>query len=817
MTFELTPEQLRRIVDPASLECTDSTQMPVSKMIIGQERATRSLQFGLGIRATGFNIYVSGAPGTGRTTAVRQFLQEVARDKITPPDWCYVRDFHNASRPNAIRLPTGRAHAVKQEMKDLIDSVRVELRRVFESEEYAARRREAAGAFERQGEQILEQINRRAGEAGFSLQQTPMGLMTIPIKDGRPMKQEEFAALSGEEREALNKKQQALQEEIESAIRQARGIEKTAGEEVQRMDRQVAEYALNLQMTEMKSRSRDVPEVLEYLEQVRQDILDNLDQFRAAPETPPGNGNPQLAQQMAMMVSAERGAFFRRYEVNVLVDNGAVKGAPVVTELNPTYNNLFGRVEMEAQFGALVTDFTLIRNGSLHRANGGYLVIPVEEMLRNPFSWDGLKRALKNHQISIEDPSERAGLPVTRTLQPEPIPLDIKIVLIGQPGTYAMMELYDEDFRELFKVKADFDSTMDRDEQSVRDYLGFISAFCESENIKPVDCTGMARIVEYGSRLAEDQLKLTTRFGTIADIVREASYYAALDMSQFITGAHVEKAIEEKIYRSNLAQEKLQEMTRRGILMIQVDGERVGQVNGLAVMDIGDIAIGHPNRITASVGVGREGLVNIEREANLSGPIHTKGMLILSGFLIDRFAQDKPISLSARLVFEQSYSGVEGDSASSTELYALLSALAGLPVRQGIAVTGSVNQRGEVQAIGGVNEKVEGFYEVCKAAGLTGKQGVLIPAANVEHLMLKTEIVAAAREGKFHLWAVRSIDEGIEVLTGVSAGARDAKGKYPDGSVNARVDARLRELAEMNEKFGQRDEKSEDQPADSSD
>lgn len=802
MKQALSAEQLRRTVDPGSLNCQTSAELEANKNIIGQERATRSLKFGLGIRAPGFNIYVSGAPGTGRTTAVRQFLQQVAREKTTPPDWCYVRDFKNASRPNAIRLPTGRAQVFKQDMKTLIEAVQAELRRVFESEEYAARRREAASGFERQGEQILDQIRRRASEAGFALQQTPMGLMTIPVHDGRPMKQDEFAALSEEERDSFSKRQQSLQEEIETAIRQARGIEKDAGEEVRRMDQQVAEYALNLQMSELKGRSRDIPEVLAYLEQVRQDILENLEQFRATPETPPKNGDVPMAQQMAVMMAANRENFFRRYEVNVLVDNSSLQGAPVVTELNPTYNNLFGRIENEALFGALVTDFNLIRNGSLHRANGGFLVIPVEELLRNPFSWEGLKRALKNRQISIEDPTERAGLPVTRSLQPEPIPLDIKIVLIGQPTTYALMEMYDEDFRELFKVKADFDSTMQRDPDSVQDYLHFISSFCEDEGVKPVDCTGMARIVEYGSRLAADQTKLTTRFGTIADIVREASYYAELDMSQYITAQHVEQAIEEKIYRSNMAQEKLQEMTQRGILKIEVDGQRVGQVNGLSVMDIGDIAIGHPNRITASVGVGAEGLVNIEREANLSGPIHTKGMLILSGFLLDRFAQDKPISLSARLVFEQSYGGIEGDSASSTELYAILSALSGLPAQQGIAITGSVNQRGEVQAIGGVNEKVEGFFEVCRAKGLNGQQGVLIPESNVEHLMLKPAVVEAARAGQFHIWPVQTIDEGIEILTGAPAGARDAGGKYPEGSVNARVDARLRELAQINAKFG---------------
>lgn len=801
MPFEVPVEKLRRTVDPDLLSCKTTEEVSGSHEIIGQERATHSLLFGLGIKAYGFNIFVSGIPGTGRTTAVKRFLENEASSRPVPPDWCYVRDFHNNSRPNAIRMPPGRAKEFQADMKSLIDSVQSQLKKIFESEDYAAQRKQAAAAFQQQAQEILERVNNKAQEEGFSLQQSPMGIMTVPVKDGKPMTQEEFAALTAEEREALGKRQQDLQEEIEAAVRQARGVERSASAEVERMDQQVALYALNQMMVDLKTKYRDIPEALDYLDHVQADILENLDQFRSeTPKSSEDGGSQNMA--LATMMAGAREQFFRRYGVNLLVDNSGLNGAPVVIELNPTYINLFGRIENEAQFGTLVTDFNLIKKGSLHSANGGFLVIPVEELLRNPLSWDSLKRALKNQVITIEDPTERMGLLTTRTLQPEPIPLDAKIILIGQPSTYQVLQAYDEDFDELFKVKADFDTSMPLNHESEDGYIAFVGNLCRSEGLKHVDCTGLARIIEYGARLAEDQQKLSTRFSEIADILREANYYANIESSPYVSEAQVQKAIEEKVYRSNLMQEKIQEMTRRGILMIDVDGERVGQVNGLSVLSLGDISFGQPNRITASIGVGREGLVNIEREAQLSGPLHTKGVLILAGYLLDKFAQDKPMALGARITFEQNYSGVEGDSASSTELYALLSALSGCPIHQGIAVTGSVNQKGEIQPIGGVNEKVEGFYEVCKARGLTGKQGVLVPRTNLDNLMLKQEIVDAVREGKFHLWSVSTVDEGIEVLTGIPGGQRQENGKFAEGTINARVDQKLRQLAETLANFG---------------
>ncbi|HID86001.1 MAG TPA: Lon protease family protein, partial [Anaerolineae bacterium] len=458
---------------------------------------------------------------------------------------------------------------------------------------------------------------------------------------------------------------------------------------------------------------------------------------------------------------------------------------------------------------ALVTDFTMIREGSLHRANGGYLVLPAEEVLRNLFSWDGLKRALRNKEIAIEEAGERLGFIATKSLRPEPIPLDVKVVLIGRTSLYHLLYALDEDFSELFKVKADFDISMDRTEENINDYAAFVCTVCEEEGLKHLDRSALAKIVEYGSRLAEDQEKLSTRFGEISDVIREASFYATQEDLPYVTADHVKRAIEERFYRSNLLQEKIREMIERGTIMIDVEGEEVGQVNGLSVISLGDIAFGRPSRITATIGLGREGLIDIEREAKLGGPIHTKGVMILSGYLAEKYAQDKPLTLSSRLVFEQSYSGVEGDSASSTELYAILSSLSGLPIQQSIAVTGSINQKGEVQAIGGVNEKIEGFFEVCKAKGLTGEQGVIIPESNVKNLMLKEEVVEAVEQRKFHIWPVKTVDEGIEILTGVPAGERREDGTFEEGTVNYLVDKRLRELAETMRRFARPEEEEE--------
>jgi lon-related putative ATP-dependent protease len=785
--------QLRRICDPSTLSHTSSNQMQALETIVGQQRAVKALCFGLGIKDRGFNIYVSGLPGTGRTTAIRRFLEEIARDKPVPDGWCYVNNFRDPYRPKGLRLPPARAGELQTDMKSLVTAALREIRAAFESEEYAAHKEELTQAIQRQREEVLTRVNEDAQREGFAIQVTPVGLLTIPTRHGQPLSDEEFMALKPEDKEALRQKRTKIEAEIESAVRQAKRLERTAYEQIQQLDRDVASYALSHPIEDLKTKYEDLPEVVSHLDEMRDDILDNLDQFRAQPAEAESAGLP------FQRIDGQE-PLYRRYGANVVVDHAGASGAPVTTELNPTYTNLFGRIEQEAQFGALTTDFSLIRGGSLHQANGGYLVLPVEDLLRNPFSWEGLKRALQNGEIVIEDAASQIGF-ITRSLKPQPIPLNVKVILIGRPDLYQLLRAYDEHFSELFKVKADFDSQMDRTDESIHDYAAFVCTVCENEDLKHLDSGAMAKIVEHGSRLVEDQEKLSTRFGEISDVIREASYYAAAEGASLVTAAHINKAIEERFYRSGLIRERIQEMIERGSILIDVTGEKVGQVNGLSVMSLGDISFGQPNRITASIALGREGLVDIEREAKLGGPIHTKGVLILSGYLAAKYAQDKPLSLSARLVFEQSYGGVDGDSASSTELYAILSSLSGLPIKQGIAVTGSVNQKGEVQAIGGVNEKIEGFYEICKAKGLTGEQGVLIPSANVPNLMLKEEVVQAVAENRFHVWSVNTIDEGIEILTDTRAGGRAESGAFEEMTVNGLVDQRLRDMAETMSRY----------------
>jgi lon-related putative ATP-dependent protease len=604
-------------------------------------------------------------------------------------------------------------------------------------------------------------------------------------------------ALSPGEKEEISKKQQEMQGFLETSIRQGKSQDKKAHEAIQELDQRVMLYTISPHIQDLIEKYHEVPEVVDFLQRVQDDIIQNRSRFKSDPSEQAEPPSP---------MQEPREVFLKRYQVNVLVDNSKLSGAPVVLETNPTHSNLCGRIEQEARFGALTTDFTLIRKGCLHQANGGYLVLPVVDLLRNPLAWETLKRALENHEIAIEDVGEKLGLISTKSLRPEPIPLDVKVILIGSPDIYQLLMQFDEKFNELFKVKADFDSQIDWNESNLSDYGAFAHKVCKSENLLPMDGSGLARLVEHGARLAGRQQKLTTRFGEVADVIREAGYYAVQEAAPAITAKHVLTAIEERYYRSSLIQERIQELIVQGVLKIDVTGEQVGQVNGLSVFELGGIAFGQPNRITASISLGRGGVIDIEREAKLGGPIHTKGVLILSGYLAEKFAQERPLSLSARLVFEQNYAGVEGDSASSTELYALLSAIADLPIKQGIAVTGSVNQKGQVQAIGGVNEKIEGFFEVCKALGLTGEQGVIIPASNAENLMLKESVVAEVQEGKFHLWSIDAIDEGIEILTGVKAGRRSPEGGFEEGGVFARVDARLQELAERLAKFGKEEE-----------
>ncbi|MFW9919316.1 MAG: Lon protease family protein [Candidatus Thorarchaeota archaeon] len=780
---ELSVSKYRRFCKPSIMGCKTTKDLEPNDDIIGQDRALRALSFGLEIREKGFNVYAAGAPGTGKSTTVSAFLKDLAEGRDPPSDWCYVYNFVNPSEPNAIELPSGMAEKFKKELGVLIDTARQIIPEVFESEDYITRRQATTQQVEAERKALFEEVSKKAEKKGFILRGTQAGLLVIPVVEGVPLTEEQIGTLSPEMIDQINKARSEIDADLRKAMRQLRKLESDVNERLDQLNKDMALYAIGDMISDMRDLYKGIDEATKHIDDVEHSILENLGTFIEAK-------NPESAEAAAVIDQ-----FFTRYQVNVMVSDGKTQGAPVMVELNPTYSNLFGRIEKEVRFGVLTTDFTLIKPGSLHKANGGYLMIPVIELAKSPGSYESLKRALKNEAIEIEDMLLPGGPISAKSLKPEPIPLRVKVILLGDTMTYQLLYSQDPDFKELFKVKAHFDTEMDWTDDNVRKYAGAMANVCGREGLKHLDVKAAAKVIEFSSRLADDQEKLSTQFADVADIIREATFYASQEDTPHVSAEHVKKAIEEKIYRSNLIQQRLREYITRGVIRIETEGSQVGQVNGLSVMQYGDFSFGGPSRVTASVAVGRQGLVDIERESNLGGSIHTKGVMIIAGYLSKIFAQDKPLSLTARLVFEQSYSGVDGDSASSTELYALLSVLSGIPIKQNFAVTGSVDQNGQVQAIGGVNEKIEGFFEVCKARGLTGEQAVIIPISNVQNLMLKEEIVEAAKEGLFHIYPVSTIEEGIEILTGVKAGKRKEDGSFEKGTIFQLVDARLSEMA----------------------
>lgn len=757
--FEVSPEELRGSCDPDALGFQTTGDLPELTGTVGQNRAMAAIDFGLKMQSKGYNTFAAGPTGTGRNFAVSSRTREAASKQPTPDDWCYVYDFDDPRRPRTLRLPAGRAVRLREDVNGLISAIRQELPRAFESESYEARREGAVADVQAERSRLLKALDEEARGHGLMIQATPMGFATVPLVDGSAMSREQFEQLPEEERTAVNAKMEALQERIQDTMSQVRQLEKEVRRRVQELDREVAMLAIGDRFDEVKAEYREQPEVVKHLERMAEDVVSHLAEFRAgsseSEEGGPGEGAPP------------------RYQVNVLVDNQENGGAPVVREHSPTYYNLMGRLEYRPIAGGAVTDHTLIKPGALHRANGGYLILQALDVLVSPFAWEALKRCLRSQEVTIENIGEQWTPIPAATLRPEPIPLDVKIVLVGSPLLYFLLYQYDEEFGKFFKVKADFDVDMWAERDACGSYAAFIATHCREEGLRQLTKAGVARVVEHGMRLASDQEKLSTRFAAVADMLAEANFWAGRDGADLIDASHVEKALEEKEYRSRRLEDRLFEFIARGDLVLEVEGQAEGQVNGLAVLDVGDYAFGRPARITARVTPGRAGVINIEREARMSGQIHQKAVMILSGYLAGTYAEESPLSLSASIAFEQSYELVEGDSASCAELYAILSSLSGVPIKQGIAVTGSVDQNGRVQPIGGANQKIEGFYAACKLKGLTGDQGVMIPRQNVKNLMLKPEVTEAVREGRFHVWAVSHVDEGIEVLTGVPAGAPD--------------------------------------------
>jgi predicted ATP-dependent protease len=805
---EVPADRVRWTCDPGVLPFATTADLVADESIVGQERAVRALDFGLIVPQPGYNIYVAGPSGTGRTTYSNEKVAEVAATEAVPSDWLYVHNFQQPDQPMAIALPPGKGAQFRREVERLVEELRDAIRKLFASETFEAKRSGVIQQFEQQAASIWQGLEQEARRLGFALQRTPMGIATVPISPaGEPLNEEQLTQLTPAHRQELERRGRLLQESVGDATRKVRSIEREAKEALSDLERSAVRSTAGHAVESVKQAYADHARIVDWLDRFLADVVERHDDFKDESDGP----QPALP-------FLQRRVDFTRYKVNLLIDHSHSRGAPVIHELNPTYYNLFGKAEYRGEFGAMVTDFTMIKPGAIHRANGGYLILQARELLTSPLSWEGLKRMLRGREIRIENVAEQYGFMAAATLRPEPIPLSVKVILIGSAIVYQLLRTYDEDFAKLFKIKADFDSDLARTHESMVDYARAIGVIARRQNLMPFDRTALARILEQSARLADDQQRLSMRFDDITEVIYEAAAWAKTEGADVVSAAHVRRAIDEKVHRSNRIEERVRDLTRDGQLMISVDGGVAGQVNGLSVLMLGDYAFGRPSRVTARTYVGNRGVVNIERETQLSGRIHTKGVLVLGAYLGGKYAQHRPLSLSASITFEQTYEEIDGDSASSTELYALLSELAGVPIQQGIAVTGSVNQRGEIQPIGGVNEKVEGFYYVCKAIGLTGHQGVMIPHQNVRNLMLNDEVAAAVRDGRFHLWAVRTIDEGLEILMGIPAGEADAEGAFPEGTINYLVNRRLRDLSERLRRFGpgraERDGQGRDEAAD---
>lgn len=802
----LTTEQLRRMTDLEAFDFQTTEDLPCLGELIGQERAVRSMAFGLEVKSKGYNIFVLGEPGSGRTTYTLEKLREKAKGQKAPDDWIYVYNFDIPNEPLAISLPAGKAKELATAVEELVEELKQALSKAFDNSQYEDNKAQLVKEFQERVNGLMEDLRAWSKEQGFAIKRTPQGFVNIPIvreedEEGngteREMQQEEFEALEETEQKRLQQVSEQVSQKTLEVLRSIRDEEKELKERIRELEAEICRNALQPYLSDLKDRFADSGgETLKsWIESLAEDIIANFGMFVAA----------------ARDENAETD--FTRYSVNVLVSNHPDQGAAVVWETNPTYYNLVGKVEYESRQGYLYTDFKKIVGGAIHRANGGYLVLDAEQFFRQFMTWDALKRVLRTGELNIENLGEQLGFVPVSSLRPQAIPIDMKVVIIGTRFIYHLLTLYDPDFQKLFKIKADYDVDMPRSAETEKQLACFIASYVSHEGQLPFDKSGVGEVIEWASRLAGQQDRMSTQFNRLAEIIVEASAWAVASKASQVSREHVVQAIDEKIFRSNLIEERFRRAFEEGTIRVDTEGKVVGQINGLTVIDLRDHAFGHPVRITANVFMGQEGIVNIEREVKMTGPIHNKGLLTLSSYLGRTYAQDMPLSLSARIAFEQTYSGIEGDSASSTELYCLLSALSDLPLRQDIAVTGSVDQFGMIQPIGGVNEKVEGFFDYCRVKGLTGTQGVLIPVQNVKDLMLKWDVVKAVKEGQFNLWAVSTVDEGIEILTGKAAGKaqfsddddRKALEKTVHGRVRLRLQNWFRRSAELKKLLGGKD------------
>lgn len=773
-------ESLRRYCRPDELVCVTSRETEPLNDFIGQERAFKAMHFGVSMRAPGYNIFVAGPPGTGKSTYVNLVLKEIAQMGRVPEDWCYLYNFDEPDRPLAVSLPAGRGADFQRDMGEMVKQLRTSIPKAFEGSDYEQKRAALTQEMDFQIDGAIKELKQEAAEADFALKQSPEGFLFLPMKEGKRLSPEDYDALPREVQEEMENRTKVLRMKLEDAMAVARQVERATRDRLQELDKEIVLFAAAPPVEAAKKKYTEFKSLVKFLNQVMEDLQKNLELLK--PDADTGS-------------DVDGGIIFNRYRVNLFVNNKETAGAPVVFENSPNYYNLFGKIEYHSRMGNLGTDHTMIKTGALQRANGGFLVLQASDVLMDPVVWETLKRAIKNRSAVVENIGEQFRMVPTVSPRPQSVPLDVKVILVGSYQVYSLLFDADEDFQKFFKVKVEFDTEMKRSSESLSHYAGFVGSVCSRENLPHFDCTGLAELIEHGSRLAGSQDKLSTEFNDVIAIVYEACALAEGEKMDLVGAPHVKRAIEERIYRSSRVEEKMQEMFEEGKTLVSTQGRAVGQINGLSVYDMGDYSFGRPSRITAQTCIGRSGVVNIEREINLSGSIHSKGVLTLSGYLGGTFGQRFPLSLSASITFEQQYGGVDGDSASSAELYALLSSLSGVPLLQCLAVTGSVNQMGEIQPIGGVTEKIEGFYSVCKARGLTGEQGVVMPVQNIGDLMLKHEVVQAVAENKFHIYAVSTVEEGVELLTGLPGGARGQSGLYPEGCLYQLVEKRLEAYA----------------------
>jgi len=794
---ELDYTQLKRICNPSDFGFKTTAELETWEGIIGQERAVKAFNLGLAVKMKGYNIYMSGSSGTGKTTYARTNIEKLAATEPVPDDWCYVYNFDKPKEPIALRFKAGVGKKFKNDMEELMSLVEKELTRVFQSEDYENKKNELVSEYEYHQDELIEQVGKTAQEYDFVLKHKKSSVCFQPIVNGEAVDEENYEMLTGEQIADIERRSTLMQEKVSSFLREFHGMEKECEKKIDELENEVGTATISHYFEDFIDKYNEYERAVTYINAVKEDILDNLDYFMEEEE----EQQDVLAALMPLLGKKSDDNVMHRYEVNLIVDHSESKGAPVVVTFNPTYTNLMGETEYDTEYGSLTTDFMKIKPGLFHQANGGYLIVQAQDICTIPHAWESLRRVIKTKEINLDSIREMLSSITAPSLKPEPIEAQLKVIMVGSDYFYELLSEGDEEFDKFFKIRADFDNEMNRNAENISKIAGFIKSFVKRENTLEFDVGAVCAIIEYSSRAAARQDKLSTRFNYLSEILGEANTWAKLECANIITADHIHKTIFEKEDRLKLYEEKLNEMLEDDVIMIDTDGAEVGQINGLAVLDMGSYAFGTPSRITATTYVGRSGIVNIEKEARMSGQTHDKGVQIITGFLGQTYAQKFPMALSCRVCFEQNYNGIDGDSASSTELYCIISSLAEIPIRQGLAVTGSVNQKGEIQAIGGVTQKIEGFFDLCKKRGLTGNQGVLIPVSNVKDLVLKTEVINAVKEGDFHIYPITHIDEGIELLMNCPAGQKDENGEFPEDSVHGKVYNKLKRFAKLSREF----------------